>query len=205
MISFEEIEKFLPKYLSPETEEQLFSQLKQFPDNIDQRFYSYKLRKEGDNILYQGDGIKEVLIINLPDKTEGYVPSIILSNTCDINPENKRLFPSRIVYAPIFNLSKYKAKLLQEGIKNNENIDQHIESIRKQRVTQIFYLPAGDELTEDSIVFLDRIYNLPSYSLGKDFTNRKLFTLSQYGHYIFLFKISIHFTRIAEKLERPMD
>jgi hypothetical protein len=203
MISIEEIDKFLPKYLSPETEEQLFSELKQFPYNIDKRFYSYELRKH--NILYQGDGIKEILIINLPDKTEGYVPSIILSNTCDINPENKRLFPSRIVYAPVFNLGKYKNKLLEKGIKTHENIDQHIESIRKQRVTQIFYLPVGDELKQESIVFLDRIYNLPSYALGDDFTNRKLFTLSQYGHYIFLLKISIHFTRITEKIERPID
>lgn len=203
MISIEEIEKFLPKYLSPETEEQLFSELKQFPNNIDKRFYSYELRK--DNILYQGDGIKEILIINMPDKTEGYVPSIILSNTCDINPENKRLFPSRIVYAPIFNLVKYKIKSLEEGIKTHENIDQHIESIRKQRVTQIFYLPVGDELKQESIVFLDRIYNLPSYVLGEDFTNRKIFTLSQYGHYIFLLKISIHFTRITEKIERIID
>ena len=88
MISIEEIEKYLPKYLSPETEEQLFSQLKQFPENIDKRFYSFRLKKQ--DILYQGDGIKNLLIINLPDKKEGYVPAIILSSTCDINPENKR-------------------------------------------------------------------------------------------------------------------
>lgn len=203
MISIEEIEKYLPRYLSPETEEQLFSELRQFPENIDRGFYSYKLRKE--NVLYQGDGIRELLIINLPDKTEGYVPSIILSNSCDINPENKRLFPSRIVYAPIFNLKKYRLKLLQEGIKTHETIQQHIESIRKQRVTQIFYLPIGDELREESIVFLDRIYNLPSNLFGEEISNNKLFTLSQYGHYIFLFKLSIHFTRITEKVERVIE
>lgn len=203
MISTEELEKFLPKYLSPETEELLFAQLKQFPENIDGKFYSIKLRKE--NVLYQGDGLRELLIINLPEKIEGYVPSIILSNTCDINPENKRLFASRIVYAPIFNLGKYKNKLMQEGIKTEENIEGHIDSIRKQRVTQIFYLPSGDELKEESIVFLDRIYNLPSGTFGDNISDKKLFTLSQYGHYIFLFKLSIHFTRITENIERTTE
>lgn len=40
MIPFEEIKKYLPQYLSVPSQENLFEELKSFPDNIDQRFYS---------------------------------------------------------------------------------------------------------------------------------------------------------------------
>ena len=65
MISFEEIQKYLPKYLSQTAEQKLFGELEQFPDNIDKRFYTYLLKEEV--IIYQGDGFKDVMIINLPD------------------------------------------------------------------------------------------------------------------------------------------
>ena len=61
MISFEEIQKYLPKYLSPESEKRLFDGLKQFPDNIDSRLYTDYLKD--NEILYQGDGVRDVLFV----------------------------------------------------------------------------------------------------------------------------------------------
>lgn len=49
MTSFEDIKKYLPQYLSDSDARQLFSSLRDFPNNIDSRFYSnYDL---DDNIL----------------------------------------------------------------------------------------------------------------------------------------------------------
>lgn len=206
MIDFEEVKKYLPQYLSDESQDKLFKELKSFPENIDDRLYSQILKKEG--IMYQGDGIDGMLVINLPSAEIRPVRSIILSNSCSIHPDNNKLFQSRIIYAPIFNLQKYIERLTNE-YKNEENIEtkieDHVNSLRRQLNTQIFYLPRGGDLEADSIVFLDRLNNCPTdYVTDKEISQRKIFTLSDYGFYLFLIKISIHFTRVRENLERTL-
>jgi hypothetical protein len=201
MISLENIEIYLPKYLSPDSEKHLFEQLKQFPENIDDRLYtSYSLNSD---IIYQGDGINGLLVVNLPDSEVKKVPAMIFSNTCDIDERNKRLFPSSLVYAPIFNLEKYKKGLVESKIKDPEAIENHINSIKKQRITQIFYLPKGGDLQNESMVFLDRVNSCDGTFLEREeIGNIRLFTLSNYGLYLFIFKLSLHFTRITEGIDR---
>lgn len=199
--NFDDIKKYLPKYLSDESLKVLFSELKSFPNNIDNRIYTTYLREE--KVIFQGDGIKDMLVINLPYEIIKKVPSIIISNTCDSDPENERQFESRIAYCPIFNLEKYKNML----VKNQKEsiVNEHIDTIKKQQITQIFYLPKVGDL-EDSIVFLDRINNCSNNSINREnIINDRLFTLSDYGFYLFLFKLSIHFTRIKEGVERKFS
>lgn len=198
----DDIRIYLPKFLSADAEDELFNALKQFPDSIEaKRFYSTRLQEECN--FFQGDGIRDMLVVNLPDTTVRGVPCFLLSNTCDMTPENKRLFPSQIVYAPIFNLDKYHKKLLQSSEKSPEQIHNHIDSIRKQRITQILYLPAIEGELNESIVFLDRVQNCSnSYVESPKIPRLRLFTLSDYGAYILLLKLSIHFTRIQDKVER---
>ncbi len=202
MLSLEEIKIYLPKYLSPESEEDLFDQLKQFPENIDDRLYTdYFLEPE---VIYQGDGIEGLLVVNLPDAQIRSTRAMILSNTCDVDEHNKRLFPSSLVYAPIFNLDKYEKGLIaSEILKDEEQIRNHIHAIKKQRITQIFYLPIGGALENESIVFLDRLNSCDnSFLTGKRIKDIRLFTLSNYGLYLFIFKLSVHFTRITEGIDR---
>lgn len=135
----EDIKRYLPKFLSATSNKELFAGLKEFPANIDSRFYTQHLNNT--EFIYQGDALKNMLVINLPDTTVKPVTSIILSNTCDIDLQNKRNFPSQIVYAPIFNLAKYRNILYDKAEKTHEQIDAHITSIKKQEITQIFYLP----------------------------------------------------------------
>lgn len=205
MISVEEIQKYLPQYLSAPSLEVLFEDLKNFPNNLDKRLYSESLL--GTEIIYQGDGLVGMLVINLPARDFHEMPVMVLSNTCDINLENKRYFPSRIVYAPIFKLEKYRRMLVTEFVELGKiemhAISAHIAHIRRQEVTQILYLPKSGNLTEDSIVFLDRLNNCPADLFDVDqIKARKLFSLSNYGLYLFLIKLSIHFTRIQEKVDR---
>ena len=56
---------------------------------------------------------------------------------------------------------------------------------------------------DDSIVFFDRVCNFPNNKIPREnLKEQRLFTLSDYGSYLFLLKLSIHFTRIQDKVER---
>jgi hypothetical protein len=200
-MNIEDIKLYLPKYLSSDAENQLFSGLKDFPNNIDSQLYTSLLKDE--KIVFQGDGIKDMLVINLPKTKIGKAQSIILSNTCDIDMNNRRNFPSQILYSPIFNLEKYHDGLIQQKIKDEKQIDNHINNIKKQRITQIFYLPEYSNILPASIVFLDRVCNIQNKFLDRNQLNTsRLFSLSNYGLYLFIYKLSIHFTRIQENVER---
>ena len=75
-----------------------------------------------------------------------------------------------------------------------------LTAIRDQRVTSIFHLPEG-AWGPEGIVLLGTIHAHPLDDfLAKDRT--RLFTLSQYAFYIFLVKLSIHFTRMQENVRR---
>lgn len=193
------IKIYLPKFLSSESSKELFDGLKDFPNNIDSRFYTNHI---DESILYQGDGIMNMPVINLPDNIIKNVDSIVMSNTCDISDKNIRFFPSQIMYAPIVNLDKYKSGLMKK-IPDLKKINAHIASIKKQHITQIFYLPSYGSKFPESIVFLDRLYNINNSFIDTNrLSNNRIFTLSDFGVYVFILKLSIHFTRIQDKVER---
>ncbi len=200
MIPFEEIKRYLPQYLSAESQKELFSELKSFPENIDQRLY---ISSDSVNTIFQGDGFTDLLIINLPSSEIKPVPAMILSNTCDISPLTKRFLSIRLVYAPIIQYEKYRRMLLVNEKVKHSNIYNHLESIKKQYVSNIIYLPKGKRLKYDAIVLLDRLTNCSAEIITKEMVEkRRLFTLSNYGFYLFLIKISIHFTRVREGVDR---
>ncbi len=200
MIDFDEIKKYLPKYLSPEATEKLFQDLKDFPENIHKRLYGDVLEDEND--VFQGDGIIDLPVINLPDEIVRKGKVMILSNTCDISLDNKRIFFPRIMYCPILRLSKFIEMLRKREI-TNERINQFVDVIKKQEVSSIFYLPQGGNLEEDYIAILENVNNCDIKVIQKEeIKKQRLFSLSNYGFYLFLFKLSIHFTRIREAVER---
>ena len=111
----DEIRIYLPKYLSAENYDTLIKELEGFPDNIDQRMYT-SIADEG--LLCQGDVIKDMPYAEIDHLEMGVKNKdcIVLSNTCDIDPNNKRFFNSRIMYAPLIELDKYKKVLLDHGV-----------------------------------------------------------------------------------------
>ncbi len=200
MIDFDELKKYLPKYLSQEATEKLFQDLKDFPENIHGRLYGDVLENEND--VFQGDGIVDLPVVNLPDEIVRNGKVMILSNTCDISLDNRRILFPRIVYCPILRLSKFIDTLRKRDIPD-ERISQFVQVIKKQEVSSIFYLPSGAKLEEEYIAILENINNCDVKVVPKDEVGeRRLFSLSNYGFYLFLFKLSIHFTRIREAVER---
>lgn len=198
MMDTNDIKKYLPKYLSAESYKELIAGLKDFPNNMDSRFYTKYLN---DNVIYQGDGLSGCPTFNFLTMTRKDVHSIVISNTCDIDVSNERLFGSQIVYSPIIELDRYESILLQTIPR--EKIEAHLKSIKRQEITQILYLPSNGGALKESIVFLDRIFNVDNSFVKRDMLNElRTFSLSDYGSYVFLLKLSIHFTRIQDRVDR---
>ncbi|WP_314206323.1 hypothetical protein [Capnocytophaga bilenii] len=198
MTSFEDIKKYLPQYLSDRDAKQLFSALKDFPNNIDERFYSnYSL---DDNILYQGDCLKDIPAFNLPDTRTKLSQSMAISNTCDMDLSNKRLWNTRILFSQIILLEKLEKGLCQRFPK--DRVTNYINSLKKQQITNAFYLPKSKNLDE-AVAFFDYTNSFDiNYIDRESLKERRLVSLSNYGFYILLLKLSIHFTRVQEKVER---
>jgi hypothetical protein len=147
----EDIKNFLPQYLSPKTTGKLLSDLKQFPENIDKRLYGFEGKEEC--VVYQGDGFDNLLIINLPDLVPKTGNGMVLSNICDIDLANHRKFSSNMVYAPIINLNKYTKMIEASKTMSADALRGHIDDIRHQHITQIFYLPQYGSF-EESFLFI---------------------------------------------------
>jgi hypothetical protein len=194
---FEQIKLFLPKYLSAEQQRELFSELAKFPDNFD----FYLVRSDLRDILLQGDGWRGFVVLDFFTGTRKTVSGIVLSNSCDIAIENQREFPVNILFAPLIALAKYKSSLRAAG-KTDGQIDGIIGNIRRQYVTSIFYIPHYSGIIEESIIVLDDIHAHPLQDFLQSDERQSIFTLNQYAFYLFLIKLSIHFSRFREGIQR---
>jgi hypothetical protein len=189
---FNKIQDHLPPYLSPAQKELLYRELKSFPQK-----FSYYTSNFADQLL-QGDGWNGLTVLDFDTAQKKQVKAIILSNTCDIDPKNKRSVPPKIIFAPIVRLTKYHGLLSRDGLSDKEITDK-INAIKRQEVTSIFYLPRGGKMDDEYIVSLDDLHSQPYNSFQQ---SEKLFTLSQQGFYLFLLKLSIHFCRFNDGLIR---
>lgn len=199
MIDFDELRKYLPKYLSKEANENLFSDLRDFPDNIESRLYS--AQSFDDSTVYQGDGLRDLPVIFLPDTRVEPCPSMVISNTCDISSENVRTLEPNILYCPIFAVTPYLERLKHNGM-GDDRISSFRLDLKRQRISNLFFLPRVGGLPDDCIALFDCICNSRSSVLPVRPAQNRLFSLSNYGFYLFLFKLSIHFTRIREVVDR---
>lgn len=197
----EDIKLYLPQYLSEDNLVELKKQLKAFGEGHDTGEY-FTTRLKNEQSLFQGDGVRSIMVdIPNPEVKED-IPVILLSNTCDMDVENTRLNPCRIMYAPILNLDKYISVLEKNGV-SQDRIINHVNDIKNQTISQILYLPTAIIYGYDSIVMFDRTISIPiSTDNIKKMIGSRFFTLSNYGFYLLLLKLSYHFTRVQEKVDR---
>lgn len=202
MITVDTLQVYLPQYLSEFDQQKLVEHLKQFTDNpLNPSFFGFVDSSLKDSLL-QGDALlKGLLEFHSNDEKRKDAPGMILSNTCDISLGNTRPFPLNMAYAPIFNLEKYE-KLLEEK-KGQGYAESVIASIRKQHTTTYFYLPANSGLGYEGFVHFDKITNSKNNdAFYTSCLKNRIFSLSQFDHYLLLFKLSIHFTRLQEGITR---
>lgn len=192
---FEQFRVFLPSYLNTNQARSLFSELSQFPDNLDY-YWGHSQRKDE---LLQGDGWRGFLVRDFRTGEQKSVSGVVLSNSCDVAVGNLRNLPANILFAPLIALEAYRKRLLI--VKSEAEVTDIVDNTVRQRVTNIFFLPRLGGVIEDSIVLLDDIHTHPL----TDFLGRgpsALFKLKQHAWYLFLVKLSIHFTRLGESVPR---
>ena len=191
---------FLPKYLSEEKQAKLFEDLAAFP-NITSLYLAHS---DDEAEVFQGDVWQGFTTVDVGDMRRQAVSGIVLSNSCDIAPENKRKWPVRIAFSSIISVEKFRQLLVENGVTEQE-VNDVLRDIKKQQNTRVFYLPAAPYGPEDdAMVFLDDVHSQSVPSL-QDAGPRLMWRLSQSGFYIFLLKLSIHFCRFREGIVRFPD
>jgi hypothetical protein len=193
---FDQIRLFLPKYLTPVDQRQLFEELRRFPANPNLYLPPGTLSED----LLQGDGWQGLVAVDFTTLERKAISGVILSNSCDIEVQNPRLLPTNVLFAPLIGLGKYSTLLLEKG-RTQSQVEDTLRSIRTQEITSLFFLPNGAYGPSESLVMLDDIHAHPLM----DFVHRarsQLFRLNQYGFYILLLKLSIHLSRFQEGVRR---
>lgn len=188
-ISQSAIQKYLPQYLSNDAKEALKNSLDNFPNNLENMIMTEDVFNEYKSKLLQSDIVE---CKNIYDGRNAKV--MIISNSCDNSSENKRNFPICVSFVVILSLEKMERTFKKNG-KDEQSINSQIDAIKKQQVTNMFYLP------DDTVALLDRTMHL-DYSKFSEAMINKIASLSNYGFYAFLFKLSYHFTRLREGTQR---
>jgi len=194
-LTSESISEHIPYYLTMPQKQGLLKALQDFPSNTNYYLNGY------ENSLLQGDGWTKLQMRTFETGAKESILGIILSNSCDMSPDNKRSMPPQITFAPLVPLRAYTSLLEQSGI-DAGSINDKMTSIKDQRVTSVFFLPAGSGLQEDHIALLDMLYTMPAKVFESESAKSKTFTLSLVGFYLFIFKLSVHFCRFGENLAR---
>jgi hypothetical protein len=192
----EQLRIFLPKYLSPSEQKELWEELRAFPSP--RGFYLPSDDVTPD--LLQGDGWRGFVAIDVVSGERKSTRGIILSNSCDVDLSNSRTLLPNLIFAPLISLAAYSARLTSAGLKP-ATIESLIETIRRQEVSNIFFLPAMSYGPDESVVLLDTVHIQP-VQMFVDGTRTRLFRLNQVAFYVFLIKLSIHFTRLQEGVKR---
>ncbi len=188
----ENLSKFFPYYFTEERKTKLSRMLAKHP--IEKPYYA----SQEDNEPLQGDCWSGLTIYRFDDGIKDQIKGMVLTNSCDLAKENNRLFVPKLSFVPIIDLEKYLVQLKASGIED-ARIAQHAKEIRAQEITSFFYLPANETLEKEHIAILHDVHSIPANACIAG--NRRA-SLSDVGFYIFIFKLSIHFCRLQENVDR---
>ena len=100
-ITSESIKDQIPYYLSQRAKENLATALDRFPRQIN--YYTDLYKEE----FLQGDCWTSVEILRFEDGTKKLIKALLLSNSCDVAPENKRDLPTKLSFASMVKLERY--------------------------------------------------------------------------------------------------
>lgn len=154
-----------------------------------------------DNDPLQGDGWSGLEFVRIDDLSRQRTRAVILTNSCDISSENLRVYSHDIIICPLIKMSRYESLLRKLG-KDDEWIASHVASVRNQDITNIFFLPKGGGLDEDSLLRFDAVQSVSIDRFASWPERARLFSLSQQAFWLFLVKLSTHFCRTGEGIAR---
>ena len=190
-MDLEDLRLFLPKYLSPERQNDLWNELRSFPNN--RALYSYVI---DDTEILQGDGWRGFIAIDFYSRDSKVVSGLVLSNSCDVSIDNRRAITPNIAFAPLVRLEAYVDLLRATGYEG-ERLESTVRSMRSQETSSLMYFPSISDKMPESIALLGDVRSHPLDHFTATERSR-IFRLSDFGFYLFLFKLSIHFTRMND-------
>lgn len=197
----ESLQRQIPYYLTAEDRQALVDELKAISQGGTANYILSSHHDSFKEEMLQGDGWRGFQLFMFESGDRRSVRGIVLSNSCDVDPSNPRDVPARVIFAPLVKLSAYEALLRGSGI-DAARVDEKVASIKAQKTTNIFCLPAGGPLEEDYVVRLDDAHSMPVAAHVGAEGREKLFTLSNTGFYMLVLKLSVHFCRLQEKVNR---
>ena len=193
-LSAENIGRFFPYYLTEERKKGLLEALRDVPSR---RYYA----TISDPEPLQGDGWRGLQVLRFNDGARDRIKGIVLTNSCDLAGDNTRLMPAQLNFAPLIVLDRYLDILRANGVAERR-VDQHARDVRAQTVSDLFYLPADTNIGPEHIALLHDIHTIPMPVFDDDANRARVFSLSDVGFYLFVFKLSVHFCRLHENIDR---
>ncbi|MCU0439344.1 MAG: hypothetical protein MUC49_15735 [Raineya sp.] len=196
-------------YLSDTDKGKLRAGLEQFHPKSEKRvgqslpakYYTDFYLENTPTHFLQGDILTSIRHPIFDSKTKLYLSketaAIIISNTCDINIDDKnRDIPKQVLFAPLTKFSNFSKKL-----ENHPNRDNILTNIKNQQNSNVFYLPPNKKNGLEYIALLDRVFWYPTdeLNLSKEKTiSDRVASLDMFGFYLFILKVSYHLCRLPE-------
>lgn len=205
-------DELLPPYLSSQEKGRLQKGLEQFIRSSQKNKtpdYSSFFLDESPNYFMQSDILNSVRMISwdteAKDFRTGFSPAMLISNTCDLSKENIHTINKKeALFAPIIEIKEYCSDLEKEGYKK-DHISTFYNTLRKQEFSNLFYIPPNNKNKKDYMVFLDKVSWFPSSELLNDnveLNSLRFISLSNFGYYLFILKLSYHLCRLPEVKDR---
>ncbi|NMZ70969.1 hypothetical protein SAMN05216370_3724 [Pseudomonas peli] len=191
----EEIQNQIPYYLTREAGEGILKELENYSEKT-----QIILNRGSDGVL-QGDGWRGFRLYDFNSAEVRNTRGIVISNSCDIDTENKRDLPAKITFAPLIRMKKIEEIFKNSGLDANTT-EQKLRSIREQKSTSFFFIPSQIGLDDEYVIWFNDMHSMPMSSFVESAEREKIFTLNMTGFYLLLFKISIHFCRFHENVDR---
>lgn len=184
----------LPPYLAEFDKRRLLKQLQGFPSGSS--FFGIT----DDDEPVQGDAWHGFQILSPSSGAHEPVTGVVISNTCDLAAANDPQPDQNVVFAPLLDVGLYAKGLLSTG-QTQDQVSSRLDQIRKQQIHRIFFIPRNGNFGGERLILLDDLYTQPLLDLDRR-PMQKLFSLSNYGWYVFLMKLSVHFTRMTDGVPR---
>lgn len=191
----------IPFYLTSKDQEELIRELRSVSAEQTVKYFLNSTLDPYRSEVLQGDGWHGLQLFIFESGERRSVKGVVVSNSCDIDPANKRDLPTKLSFSPLVRLERYKKVLEEEGI-DIKRIEDKLSAIRSQKTSNIFYFPRDSNLDAEYIVRLDDIYSMPMTAFASGADQKKVFTLSMTGFYLFILKLSYHFCRMQESVIR---
>ena len=200
-LDIESLQRQIPYYLTSKDRQVLVNELKAISRGGTVDYFLGQTRDTFKSDMLQGDGWRGFQLFMFDTGKRRSVQGLVISNSCDVDPNNRRDLPARVIFAPLVKLATYEALLGRRNIKQRK-IDEKLAAIRAQKTSSLFFLPSGGPLADDHIVRLDDAHSMPVAAHSAATDREKLFTLSNTGFYMLVLKLSIHFCGLQEKVNR---